>query len=92
MNRESLQPWQADRLFQSLYPGMNYLSRLKRRMEQVGFLPDDPLYRHVAAACEAMFNLRVELHYLSCRSGVGKPSIKSGASAPPPIPSPGDQL
>ena len=80
MNRESLQPWQADRLFQTLYPGMNYLSRLKRRMEQVGFLPDDPLYRHVAAAYDAMLSLRVELHYLSCRSDVGKVHARRTAS------------
>ena len=92
MNRESLQPWQADRLFQALYPGMNYLSRLKLRMEQVGFLPDDPLYRHVAAAYDAMFSLRVELHYLSCRSGVGKPSTQSGASSPPITSGPRDEL
>jgi hypothetical protein len=74
MNRDSMQPWQAEVIFKSLYPSLNYLSRLRRQMEQVGF----PLYQSVSKAYDAMLQLRVEVHYLSCRSGVGRPNAGNG--------------
>jgi hypothetical protein len=39
-------------------------------MERVGFPPDDALFKHVCQAYDSMFKLRIELHYLSCSSGV----------------------
>jgi hypothetical protein len=54
---------------------MNYLVRLKTRMEEVGFPPADPLYKLVAGAYDAMHRLSVETHYLSCK-GVGRPSAE----------------
>jgi hypothetical protein len=73
MNRDALQTWQAKQLLDTLYPSLNFLFRLRRRMEKVGFPPNDPLFLHVCNAYDSMFKLRVELHYLSCKSGVGRP-------------------
>lgn len=41
-------------------------------MHQVHFDDHDPLYRKVAEAQSAMVALRMELHYLTCKSGVGR--------------------
>jgi len=65
--------WQAEQVNKALYPLANYLVRLRSRMEKVGFLPDDPVFLLVAKAQDAVQHLRVELHYRSCRSGVGRP-------------------
>jgi hypothetical protein len=51
---------------------LNYLARLRGRMEQVGFPDDDPLFRLVVDAENAIHRLRIELHYAAC-SGVGRP-------------------
>ena len=42
MNLDSIEKWQAAKISKSLYPGMNYLLRLRQRMEKRGFPPDDP--------------------------------------------------
>jgi hypothetical protein len=42
-------------------------------MEKVGFVPGDKLFQLVCTARDAMQNLSVEVHYLSCQGGVGKP-------------------
>ena len=73
MNRGDIQKWQAKRISQPLYPATNYLVRLRRRMEQRGFPPDDPLYLEVCAAYEAIHRLGMSVHYLSC-DGVGRAS------------------
>ena len=65
--------WQAEQVNKALYPLANYLVRLRSRMEKVGFLPDDPVFLLVAKAQDAVQHLMVELHYRSCRSGVGRP-------------------
>jgi len=71
MDSSDLQPWQAHVIGQALFPHVNYLYRLRRRMEQVGFKPGDPLFREVAEAYDAVQKLSVTLHYMSCTSGVG---------------------
>jgi len=43
-------------------------------LEKVGFLPSDPLYVRVRLAYDAMHSLCMDLHYRSCKSGVGKPT------------------
>jgi hypothetical protein len=45
---------------------------LVARMEKRGFPPNDRLYQHAKRAYDAVCSLGVELHYLSCKSGVGK--------------------
>jgi hypothetical protein len=51
---------------------LNYLGRLRRRMELRGFTPTMPLYQLVNDAYDKTHALSVELHYLGCESGVGR--------------------
>ena len=51
---------------------LGYLFRLRQRMDKRGFSPDDPLYQLVVNAYDALHPLTVELHYLSCKEGVGR--------------------
>jgi hypothetical protein len=74
VNSHQLRPWQARQIRATLRPALGYLSRLKRRMENRGFPPDDKLYVAVAAAYDALYGLCVDLHYRSCETGVAKPS------------------
>jgi hypothetical protein len=46
------------------------------RMDKLAFRADDGVYRHAVDAQHAMQALCMELHYLSCRRGVGKPSSR----------------
>jgi len=59
-------------LSEGLFPRVNYLYRLKTRMEKTGFVPGDPLDLPVCRAHEGIHRLWVEVHYLSCESGVGR--------------------
>ena len=70
-----IEPWQAAIILQSLFPGANYLVRLRDRMVRAGFDPTDDVYRAVLDAHNAMMSLRVHLHYRSCISGVGSPAV-----------------
>ena len=74
MNSTTIQKWQAAKIHASLFPGLNYLLRLRTRMEKVGFPHYDDLYLHVCAAYEAANRLSNKAHYLSC-GGVGAPSV-----------------
>ncbi len=66
-----LEPWQAGRIHEALFPGVNYLLRLRDRMGKVA-MPNDPLLEMVREAYEATWRLYVEMHYRSCESGVGR--------------------
>jgi hypothetical protein len=66
MDSGTLQRWQAARLFKTLQPHVGFLYRLRERMQQVSFLPSDPLYKRVCTAYESLQALYMELHYLSC--------------------------
>jgi hypothetical protein len=72
MDSSRLTKTQARQLCDALYPHYNHLFRLRRRMEQLGFTHSDPLYAAVCKAYNAMHELSVEIHYLSC-DGVGRP-------------------
>jgi hypothetical protein len=72
MGKDDIQPEHARIIAERLRSLLNYLGRLKQRMERRGFSQDDPLYRTVFGAWQAVYSLTVELHYLSCKSGVGK--------------------
>ena len=61
---------QAEALRERLVPALGYLSKLRRRMEQVRF--DGKLYHDVVRAQMAMQDLCGELHYRSCENGVGR--------------------
>src|SRR5688572_25585945 len=51
---------------------LNYLGRLRKRMQRVGFPHDDKLVIAVSAAWDATHALSVKLHYASC-DFVGEP-------------------
>lgn len=78
MDEKTIEPWQAARVYSSVYPLINYLYRLQERMVKAGFPPDDKLLSLVSKAYDAMHRLYNELHYLACGSGVGRPSRESG--------------
>lgn len=52
---------------------LGYLHRLRERMTENGFLPDDKLFRLVDDAYCRIHYLNSELHYLSWNRGVGRP-------------------
>ena len=66
MNSDDLTNEQATAINTALFPGVNFLVRLKTRMEKAGFPQNDKLYELVAAAYEASWRLSHELHYRSC--------------------------
>jgi hypothetical protein len=72
MDSDDLTAEQATKMHESLFRLANYLRRVVARMEKRGFPPDDRLYQHAKRAYDAVCSLGVELHYLSCKSGVGK--------------------
>jgi hypothetical protein len=51
---------------------LGYLARLKKRMEKRRFPNDDRLLLTVLKAYDAVHELNVHVHYLSCESGVGR--------------------
>jgi hypothetical protein len=53
-------------------PALRYLSLMREQMERGGFPPGDKLFKLVCKARDAMQDLSVEVHYLSCQGGVGK--------------------
>jgi hypothetical protein len=59
----------ADRLRKMLV----YLNRLEKRMAQQGFPLDDGLYRATVKARDAMHELSIKAHYLSCKGSTGGP-------------------
>ena len=65
-----LTPEQADALKRQIRPMLVYLRRLTQRMDRRRFPSDDPLMRTALAAYDALHALHVEVHYLSCPSGV----------------------
>ncbi len=73
MRSDDLTPAQAQALKEKLRPMLSYLGRLQRRMHKRRFPPDDKLIHLARDAYNAMHALNVEVHYLSCTSGVGRP-------------------
>jgi hypothetical protein len=69
MRCEDLTREQARALKNKLQPMLGYLSRLKRRMHQRGFLSGDPLLDAVVNAENAMHALSVEADYLAMSGG-----------------------
>jgi hypothetical protein len=59
---------QAARLYDGLYPHVNYLFRLKERMEERR-LTSDPLYAAVCRAYDAAWRLAREAHSRSVGMG-----------------------
>ena len=78
MDRSDVKKSQAKTISTALFPHMNYLFRLRKRMEEVGFPHNDKLYLLVCNAYDAMHSLSDEIHYLSC-DGVGSPPKKENS-------------
>ncbi|MBM4071396.1 MAG: hypothetical protein FJ271_21030 [Planctomycetes bacterium] len=76
MDSDELKTWQARRIHRALFPGFNYLGRLRKRMEKAGFPADDRFLQLVCAAHDAAYALYVHVHYLSCESGAGRAGKK----------------
>jgi hypothetical protein len=72
MDGTSLERWQAERLRDAIRPRLAYVRRLRVRMERRGFPGTDILYQLVRRVEDDLQALFVELHYLSCASGVGR--------------------
>lgn len=72
MNSEQLTCEQCRQLHAKLFPLANYLCRVKKRMEKRGFPTADPLYVRTKEAYDAVCCLQMELHYMSCQTGVGR--------------------
>ena len=72
MQSDDLTPAQAEKLKTSPAPMLAYVNRLKKRMEKRRFPNDDRLYLSVLKAYDAIHELNVHVHYLSCESGVGQ--------------------
>jgi hypothetical protein len=72
MRSDDLTPAQARQMKATIRPMLGYLNRLKRRMEKRRFPADDKLFQTVLRAYDAIHELNVHVHYLSCESGVGR--------------------
>ena len=72
MNADDLTHNQCQKMRDALFPLANYVVRMKKRMEKLGFPRRDPLYALVAASQEDLQRLSMELHYRSCKSGVAR--------------------
>jgi hypothetical protein len=59
---------EASRLYDALFPHVNYLLRLKKRFEELRIV-DDPLYAEVCEAYHAAWSLRQAVHSRSTRMG-----------------------
>jgi len=68
---------EAEKLYKGLFPGANYLIRLRERMAKAGFAQEDELFKLVVAAQSAMQHLRTVVHYMACESGVGRPPAEN---------------
>jgi hypothetical protein len=73
MDSSNLTMEQAAQMHKSLFRLANYLSRMVKRMERTGFPPNDPLFKSASRAYDAVCSVCMDLHYLSCKSGVGRP-------------------
>ena len=60
---------QVEALLASVRRQIRYLGRLRDRMNQRGFPPDDPLYVAATGAFNAVHALSVEVHCLTCPAG-----------------------
>jgi hypothetical protein len=72
MNSDELTRTQVKAISEALFPGVNYLVRLRDRMVKAGFPPDDELFKLVSDAYEASRVLRLELLAMAAH-GNGRP-------------------
>jgi hypothetical protein len=73
MKSSDLSPAQAAAVGKIIRQHLRYLGKLRSRMEHLGFPGNDLLYFDVCRVFDMTQALRMNLHYLSCSSGVGMP-------------------
>jgi len=71
MDSDELTARQAESMRNALIPHVRYLYKLQTRMEKTGFPASDELFQATRRAYDAVQDLCMKLHYLSCKSGVG---------------------
>src|SRR5262245_12507046 len=71
MDQTTIETWQASRISKSLHPSLNYLFRLRTRMEKVGFTPNDRLFVLVCDAYVRITLLIALALYLPACLGCG---------------------
>ncbi len=64
MDSNNLTNRQRDQLHKRVTRQLDYLERLKTRMNQLAFPADDPILLEVAKAHAAVFNLQIQCHRL----------------------------
>lgn len=67
---KDVSPEHARQVADKVRPMLAYVGALRRRLELNGFPPDDPLFVSTQRAFDALQELHVRLHYLSCTGGV----------------------
>src|SRR5258705_31842 len=67
MDASDLTPEQAKRILAAVEPMMEYVGRLARRMEQVGWRHDDSLRVHTQRAYDGLHAMRILAHYAARR-------------------------
>jgi hypothetical protein len=72
VDSKSLTDEQIAALKETIRRQLNFLGRLRDRMNRLGFPPDDRLYVQVVQAWNAVQALHIEIHYMGCMSGVGR--------------------
>lgn len=72
MTSKDLTSAQLNHLLAPVTRTQRFLNRLVKRMDSRGFPPGDPVYAGAIKARDAVMALRMELHYSSCDSGVGR--------------------
>ena len=68
MTAADLRPEQRAAVVHRLQPTTGYLIRLAKRMQQLGFHPDDPTFAAVWKAHEAMVDVRMKFTYAGTSS------------------------
>jgi hypothetical protein len=77
MKTEDLSPEQLEKLYAAIWPRMNYIVRLEKRLKELGFKEEEPLRAKVLAARNAMQALHIQIHYARCAdSTANRPRAK----------------
>ena len=73
MDTDDLTREQLEKLYGAFWPHLNYVVRLDKRLNALGFQESEPLRAKVLAARNAMQALGIHLHYARCDGSVGNP-------------------
>lgn len=69
MDNRDIRPEQAREIHETLMPTLGYLNKLLQRMDQRGFPDEDPYCKSAIAARDALHDLCVKTHLMSCVGG-----------------------